>query len=224
MAVQTNTRKADKIVAGQTLLKDIEDKFPLENSELLFSMIKKLENKISDIYSGTYGKFPKIETKPFYYFVAGNYYIVDPQRFFVANTGNVPTTVEGVPTTYFNYDRLNILAQNYSGFPAIFQGNDNNMQIKNKDNSMWVWILYYNNYYREGIIKNNGSIHIYGNTCNSQSEAWSDALRLPLSTSTGFQNALKYNLMPSDLTSNEKKLFTLLVKYQSNGWLVWNGN
>lgn len=231
MAVQVNTKKADKIAVGQALLEKLQSNLPKINAERFKEKIKNLENKMSSIYSGEFGRYPKIENKPFYYFTTGNFYIVDPSRYECLNTGKVPGRVEEVPTTNFNFETFVSLYNEHSSCP-IYSGynSDGYKIIKNKNGFIYNQILVY--YYAKSssypwfsyYIYDNGSSYGYYDNWNTQDNVHNSSLRLPISTATGFKNALTYNLMPEDLTEDEKKLFTRLVIYNEKGWLEWNGN
>jgi hypothetical protein len=222
MAVQAKTRKVDSIVVKDEFMKNELGKI---NSIALADKIRSLESKVDDITSGKYGIYPKIENKPFYYFTNGKFFIVDPKRYLVPDSGGVETNVEGVKTTFLTYDKFIQIFNTHSSCP-IYSGYDNSGKriIKNKDGAEFIRVLgYYNNYYNFYSIKNNGSDWYYYGSYNYQKELGSDVLRLPISNvSSSFSSLLQYNLMPSDLTQEEKNLFALLVKYFEKGWITFS--
>lgn len=227
MAVQSKTRKADTIVAGKALTERIQKELPEMNAQKLLSEIHALEEKLKDIYSGKLGKFPKIENKPFYYVSNGNFYVVDIAREQMPNSECVPSSVSEVPTDCMNYDQYSCFVNCYPVCP-FFNGFDNNGfgVLLNKDGTKYTSILsYYNSYYRDlSFYKNGAGISISNAYGNRYSYFGSSYLRLPISNRTGIQNAIIFNLMPSDLTESEKKVFQLLVAYQNKHWLVLNNN
>ncbi len=231
MAVQANTRKADKIAVGQVFAERLQENLPKANAERLMEEIHKLESKMSSIYSGAYGKYPKIENKPFYFFTSGNFYIVDPSRYECSDSGAVPDRVEEVPTTYFNRNYAMSLYNEHNSCPFYSGYNENGAKkIINKNGSVYYYIMVYDydnsssypyyNYY----IYNNGLSYGHSNTWSTQASIPNHTLRLPMSTVTGLKNAITYNLMPADLDEDEKKLFALLIDYNAKGWLTWNNN
>lgn len=222
MAAQSKTRKADTIVAGKALTEQIQKDLPKMNAQKLLSDIHALEEKLNKIYSGEFGSFPKIETKPFYFVPKGNFYVVDISREPMPNSGNTPSSVKDVPTGTMNLDKFLIFMQNC---PSSLLGNENDIATFNNSGFTYKHIiLYYDNYYRS-IRYNFRSKSAYNPTSfDSASKFGSDCLRLPVSNYPGVQNAIKYNLMPSNLNESEKKLFQLLVTYQKKSWLLWNSN
>lgn len=227
MAAQTETRKADKIIASTALLKDIIPQEQIGNAARLLEMFHSVETELKELYAGNQGMYPKIENKPFYFFTKGNFYLVDPARYLCPNTGNMPTQVEGVSTTYLNWDQFGAIFSYHKNNP-IFSRYDSNgyREIINKDGKRYIQISGYKpNYFKGFYIYNNGNnCNDNGFSCREIRDLGDYALRLPISTSIGVQNAIIYNLMPSDLTADAKKLFALLMKYQKNGWLVWENN
>ena len=226
MAAKANTRKTNKIAAGSELLQSVRDNILDTNTENLLKLIHNLEKTLQSIYSGKCGKYPKIENKPFHYFTDGSFYITDPLRYLVPDTGNVPSMVENVNTTYINYERFKMIYNSHEVCP-VFTGYDSNgyRQITNKNKGKYSFIAgYAPSYYRRFGIYNNGSSYSYWDSCNYMSDVHSSGLRLPICTETGIFNAVKNNLMPSDLTASEKKLFVLLAEYQNKGWLEWDNN
>lgn len=222
MAAQSKTRKSDTIVAGKALTEQIQKDLPKMNAQKLLSDIHALEEKLNKIYSGEFGSFPKIETKPFYFVPKGNFYVVDISREPMPNSGNTPSSVKDVPTGTMNLDKFLIFMQNC---PSSLLGNENDIATFNNSGFTYKYIiLYYDNYYRS-IRYNFRSKSAYNPTSfDSASKFGSDCLRLPVSNYPGVQNAIKYNLMPSNLNESEKKLFQLLVTYQKKSWLLWNSN
>lgn len=226
MAVQANTRKTDKIAAGSSLMQLVLKETRQMNTEKLLDLFHELQTKLLSIYEGKYGKYPKIENKPFYYFTDGEFYITDPARYLVPTSGGIPGKVEGVNTTNFSYGQLCDVFNSHRDCP-IFSGyyTSGERYITNKDGSNCVYIVfYYSSAWRRFRIYNNGSAKDYWDSYSSPSSFGSGCLRLPISESSGLFNAVKYNLMPSKLTAFDKKVFALLVSYQSNGWLEWNSN
>lgn len=227
MAVQSKTRKADTIVAGKALTERIQKELPEMNAQKLLSEIHALEEKLKDIYSGKLGKFQKIENKPFYYVPNGNFYVVDIAREQMPNSESIPSSVSEVPTDCMNNDQYSCFVNCYPVCP-FFNGFDSNGfgVLLNKDGTKYTSILsYYNSHYRDlSFFKNGAGISISNAYANRYSWFGSSYLRLPISNRTGIQNAIIFNLMPSDLTESEKKVFQLLVTYQNKRWLVWNNN
>lgn len=225
MAAQSKTRKSDTIVAGKVLTEQIQKDFQKTNAQKLLSDIHALEEKLNKIYSGEFGSFPKIETKPFYFVPDGNFYVVDISRKSMPNSGNTPSSVTDVPTGTMNYERFQVLANCYAVCP--FCRLDSNNVLFVNGNSVYRYIVtYYPICYRHAYAYlNSGNINInYNCSFNNASDFGSDCLRLPVSNYPGVQNAIKYNLMPADLSDSEKKLFQLLVTYQNKNWLIWNSN
>lgn len=225
MAAQSKTRKSDTIVAGKALTEQIQKDLPKANAQKLLSDIHALEEKLNKIYSGEFGSFPKIETKPFYFVPKGNFYVVDISREPMPNSGGIPSNVDGVQTEIMSYNRFQVLANCYAVCP--FCRLDSNTVYFVNDNSKYQYIvIYYDGYYRYAYAYlSSGNINIsYGSSYNNASDFGSNYLRLSASSCTGVQNAIKYNLMPADLSDSEKKLFQLLVTYQKKGWLLWNSN
>lgn len=136
MAVQAKTKKADKIVVGQALAKKIQDELPMMNAEKLLKNIHKLQEKLQSIYNGDMGVFPKIENKPFYYFTAGKFYLVDPARYLVPNSGDIPSEVSGVPTTHVNWSQFGQICNYYKSCPIY-----SDKCIVNKDKSIHRYIV-----------------------------------------------------------------------------------
>lgn len=225
MAVQAKTKKADKIVVGQALLEKMQYELQLSNAETMLDKIHKLKTKINGIYSGDKGVFPKIENKPFYYFTKGNIYLADPARYLIPNTGDIPSSVSDVPTTYMNYSQFGTLYQNHRSCPIYSGYNGGNRCITNQNNSEYIYIIgFYDSRWRIFYIYNNGNGYFYSNNWNHASDCGSNVLRFPICKQSGFKNAIKYDLMPSDLDEYEKKLFTRLVKYEKSGVLKWNND
>lgn len=225
MAAQSKTRKSDTIVAGKVLTEQIQKDFQKTNAQKLLSDIHALEEKLNKIYSGEFGSFPKIETKPFYFVPDGNFYVVDISRELMPNSGGIPSNVDGVPTVRMSYNRFQVLANCYAVCPFC-RLDSNNVYFVN-DNSTYRYIVtYYDDYYRYAYAYlSSGNINAsYGSCCSNASDFDSSYLRLPISSCIGVQNAIRYNLMPSDLSDSEKKLFQLLVTYQNKNWLIWNSN
>lgn len=231
MAAQSKTRKSDTIVAGKVLTEQIQKDFQKTNTQKLLSDIHALEEKLNRIYSGEFGSFPKIENKPFYFVPKGEFYVVDISRELMPNTGDIPSNVKGIPTKIMNNNQFGILAKCYSACPfCICNSNTNRINFVNNDGNKYCYVIVYriaNNRYESYFYDNTGSngwhVDYYGYS-DSVSEFGSDRLRLPISTYCGVLNAIKYNLMPSDLNESEKKLFQLLVTYQNKNWLIWNSN
>lgn len=225
MAAQSKTRKADTIVAGKALTEQIQKDLPKMNAQKLLSDIHALEEKLNKIYSGEFGSFPKIETKPFYFVPAGNFYVVDISRKPMPNSGGIPSNVDGVQTGIMSYNQFQVLANCYAVCP--FCRLDSNTVYFVNDNSKYQYIvIYYDGYYRYTYAYlSSGNINAsYGSSYNNASDFGSNYLRLSASSYSGVQNAIKYNLMPADLNDSEKKLFQLLVTYQNKNWLIWNSN
>lgn len=225
MAAQSKTRKADTIVAGKALTEQIQKDLPKMNAQKLLSDIHALEEKLNKIYSGEFGSFPKIETKPFYFVPDGNFYVVDISREPMSNYGSIPSNVDGVQTGIMSYNQFQVLANCYAVCP--FCRLDSNNVLFVNDNSAYRYIvIYHPNYYRHAYAYlNSDNINIdYNCSYNNASDFGSDCLRLPVSNYPGVQNAIKYNLMPADLSDSEKKLFQLLVTYQNKNWLLWNSD
>lgn len=231
MAAQSKTRKSDTIVAGKVLTEQIQKDFQKTNIQKLLSDIHALEEKLNKIYSGEFGSFPKIENKPFYFVPKGEFYVVDISRELMPNTGDIPSNVKGIPTKIMNNNQFGILAKCYSACPfCICNSNTNRINFVNNDGNKYCYVIVYriaNNRYESYFYDNTGSngwhVDYYGYS-DSVSEFGSDRLRLPISTYCGVLNAIKYNLMPSNLNESEKKLFQLLVIYQNKNWLIWNNN
>ena len=225
MAVQSKTKKADKIVVGQALFDKIWYEFQLSNAEAMLEKIHKLETKINGIYSGSKGVFPKIENKPFYYFTKGNFYLADPARYLIPNTGDIPSSVSDVPTTNMKYSQFGTLYNYHRSCPIYSGYEDARRCITNKDNVKYTYIVgYYDNRCRTFYIYNNGNNATYADNWSSIFDAGSSYLRFPICNQSGLRNALKYDLMPSDLDEYEKKLFTRLVKYEKSGVLKWDND
>lgn len=224
MAAQSKTRKSDTIVAGKALTEQIQKDLPKMNAQKLLPDIHALEEKLNKIYSGEFGSFPKIETKPFYFVPAGNFYVVDISREPMSNSGGIPSNVDGVQTGIMSYNRFQVLANCYAVCP--FCRLDSNTVYFVNDNSKYQYIVTYDGCYKYTYAYlSSGNINIsYNCSYNNFSDIGSGCLRLPISSCIGVQNAIKYNLMPSDLSDSEKKLFQLLVTYQNKNWLIWNSN
>lgn len=222
MAAQSKTRKSDTIVASKALTEQIQKDLQKANAQKLLSDIHALEEKLNRIYSGEFGSFPKIENKPFYFVPKGEFYVVDISRKQMPNSGNTPSSVTDVPTGTMNLDRFLIFMQNC---PRSLFGNKDGIALFNNSGFEYEYIIaYYDNYYRS-LRYSFVSKSAYNPTrFDSASKFGSDCLRLPISTHLGVQNAIRYNLMPSDLSDSEKKLFQLLVTYQNKNWLIWNSN
>lgn len=225
MAAQSKTRKSDTIVAGKVLTEQIQEDFQKTNAQKLLPDIHALEEKLNKIYSGEFGSFPKIETKPFYFVPAGNFYVVDISREQMPNSGGIPSNVDGVQTGIMSYNQFSVLANCYAVCPFC-RLNSNDVLFVNGNSSYNYIVIYYNNYYKYAYAYlNSGNINTnYNFSYSNASNFDSSYLRLPISNCTGVQNAIRYNLMPSDLSDSEKKLFQLLVTYQKKSWLLWNSN
>ncbi len=226
MAVQAMTKKADKLVVGQSVYEIIREMLKKGNAERLLNAVHALEEKVNAVYSGKYGYFPKIENKPFYYFTKGNFYIPDLKREQCPNNGDIPTTFSGVPTTSLTENQFKTIFDYHSSCPLYSGYNSHGSRIvKNKDGNEYLCIAAWNGSYWY-------PYHIYDNGSGWNAEGGyrnlpnlsSNVLRLPISAATGFFNAIKYDLMPADLTAEEKALFALLVGYQKKTWLVWQDN
>lgn len=228
MAVQSKTRKADTIVADKALTERIQKELPEMNAQKLLSEIHALEEKLKDIYNGKLGKFQKIENKPFYYVPNGNFYVVDIAREQMPNSGGIPDRVSNVPVAYMNDSQFWIFVNCHSNCPFYSGFNSNNKgEFTNKDGGEYSYIvIYYSSKFRSAYFYQSGSEISWstGNYWSSVSNIGSDCLRLPILCYNGIQNAIIFNLMPSDLTESEKKVFQLLVTYQNKRWLVWNNN
>lgn len=225
MAAQSKTRKSDTIVAGKALTEQIQKDIQKTNAQKLLPDIHALEEKLNKIYSGEFGNFIKIETKPFYFIPDGNFYVVDISREPMSNYGSIPSNVDGVQTGIMSYNQFQVLANCYAVCP--FCRLDSNNVLFVNDNSTYRFIvIYHNNYYKyTRAYLNSGNINISCDySYNNFSDIGSSCLRLPISNYSGVQNAIKYNLMPADLNESEKKLFQLLVTYQNKSWLIWNSN
>ena len=231
MAAQSKTRKSDTIVAGKVLTEQIQKDIQKTNAQKLLPDIHALEEKLNKIYSGKFGNFIKIETKPFYFVPGGDFYVVDILRELMPNTGGIPTNIKGIPTRAMDNDQFDKFAKCYSDCPfCSYNSNTKRVEFINNLGDKYCYIIVYrhvNNrfesfyYYRSGSDK---FISDYYGYSDSASEFGSDRLRLPVSNYTGIKNAIRYNLMPSDLSDSEKKLFQLLVTYQKKSWLLWNSN
>ena len=229
MAVQSKTRKADTIVAGKALTERIQKELPEMNAQKLLSEIHALEEKLKDIYSGKLGKFPKIENKPFYYVPNGNFYVVDIAREQMPNSGGVPLSVSEVPTSSMNYDEYGSLVSQRFNCPFCqFYNSNGKGEYVNKDGKKYVYIIgYHDGYYRSYYFYKSSDAEAcitYDSSNRNETSFNGNCIRLPISKKIGIQNAIVFNLMPSDLTESEKKVFQLLVTYQNKRWLVWNNN
>ena len=225
MAAQSKTRKSDTIVAGKALTEQIQKDLPKMNAQKLLSDIHALEEKLNKIYSGEFGSFPKIETKPFYFVPAGNFYVVDISREPMPNSGGIPSNVDGVQTKIMSYNQFQVLANCYAVCPFC-RLDSNNVLFVNGNSSYRYIIIYNNSIYEDycSYLSGRSIVISRDNWYNDISSYGNSYLRLPISTCIGIQNAVIYNLMPADLSESEKKLFQLLVDYQKKGWLVWNNN
>lgn len=222
MAAQSKTRKSDTIVAGKALTEQIQKDFQKTNTQKLLSDIHALEEKLNKIYSGEFGETLEIENKPFYFVTNGSFYVVDISRKPMPNSGNIPSVVSDVPTTSMNYDQFVFFMRNCSGIPFFSYNNQTRLFVNDGTTYTYI-VVYYNSYYRN--IRYDLFNGAYNpNSRNSASDFGSDCLRLPISTYCGVKNAVRYNLMPSDLNESEKKLFQLLVTYQNKNWLIWSNN
>ena len=229
MAVQANTRKADTIIVNKALINEIENMLCLINADTLVSKAISLGNKIVDIISGKYGTYPKIENKPFYYCVDGDFFIADPQRFEFKNEGEVLRKVSGIKTTYISSSEFYVLFNVQEDCPVYSGWSDDGFKIMTtKDNETYRYVLGYHN-------NNFGSFYIYKynnvfnfsfyNNSRHETEVPSNTLRLPIANISGsFANLIRNDLMPSKLTQEEKELFSLLVKYNKKGWLIWSAD
>lgn len=226
MAVQANTRKADTIIVSKAFVSEVENKLGLINADTLVSKASLLENKINDIMSAKYGAYPKIENRPFYYCTAGNFFIADPQRFEFGNEGEVLRSVTGVPTSYISYSQFEVIFKTQAICPIYSGWSDDGFKIiTNKDNKKYKYILGYNSSFCSFYIYNKGINYSYTNSERYETKVSSDTLRLPVANLAGsFINLIRNNLMLSELTQEEKNLFSLLVKYNEKGWLIWSGN
>ena len=222
MAAQSKTRKSDTIVAGKVLTGQIQKDFQKTNAQKLLSDIHALEEKLNKIYSGEFGSFPKIENKPFYFVPKGDFYVVDISREPMPDSGNTPSSVKDVPTGTMSLDNFLIFMQNC---PRSLFGNRDGTALFNNNGSKYEYIIaYYSSYYRSVRYSFASKTYYNPTSFDAASKFGSDCLRLPISTYLGVQSAIRYNLMPSDLSDSEKKLFQLLVTYQNKNWLIWNGN
>ena len=229
MAVQSKTRKADTIVAGKALTEQFQEKVQEINAQKLLSKIHALEEKLKDIYDGKLGKFQKIENKPFYYVPDGKYYVVDIAREQMPDTGDIPSMVSEVPTGSMNYSEYgNLVSQRFNCPFCQFYNSNGYGEFINKSDEKYVYIVgYHDGYYRNYYFYKNGdsaASYTYGCSYKTASQFDCTCLRLPISKKIGIQNAIGFNLMPSDLTESEKKVFQLLVAYQNKRWLFWNNN
>jgi hypothetical protein len=225
MAVQAKTRKVDSIVAKPALINEIKNNLGNINADTLKEKIRSLESKINDITSGKYGIYPKIENKPFYYFTDGNFFIADPKRYLIPTKDSVKSNVEGVPTCTFEYEQFKKIFSTHSSCPIYSGYQDNGYKfITNKDGNEFIYIVgHYGRYCYRFFIYNNGNSCSYDCCRDYYSDLGTDTLRLPISNvSSSFSSLLQYNLMPSDLTQEEKNLFALLVKYFEKGWITFS--
>ena len=225
--VQSVTMAVNAVNADSALLEKIIDSKQRSSAEKLLEMFKDVEAEVNKIYDKD--TWIKIENKPFYYCKSGGFYVVDPERYQCPNSGGYGFSVEGVPTQFLYYDLWFSYIRNAPFYRH--QSNGNASYITNKDGKNYSCIICNsyedgrNSYWYGRYFYNNGSSDSYN--CSSRSYArdhCSSGLRLPISRYTGFQNALKYNLMPEGLSDNRKELFQLMVQYQEKNLLTWNGD
>ncbi len=220
--IQSVTSAVKSINADSALLEKITDFWHNNNTENLLEMFKDVEAEVNKIYDKD--MWVKIENKSFYYCKKGGFYAVDPSRHQCANSGDFPNSVENVPTTYPYYDDF----CNYLVSVPFYRHQGGNISyITNKDNTSYYYFVGYYSGYRNFSrfhTWNAGSNKDYNENRSYAREFSSDKLRLPISRKSGFQKALKYNLMPEGLSASQKELFQLMVQYQEKNLLTWNGD
>lgn len=219
--IQSVTNPVKSILASPALFEKVRDAQPENNTGILLERFKDVEKAVNAIYNGEEGKFPKIENKPFYFVVGGNFYVVDPSRHNCPNSGGYGFNIKNVPTTNPTRNSHWDFMKSLPFYHHVVNGNsyitNNNRDyiyivIYNQSNSRWERWRYYNH----------GDNTTYDDYYSSADSFGSDYLRLPISVQTGFQNAIKYNLMPEGLSASQKELFQLMVQYQEKNLLAWN--
>ena len=226
--VQSVTNAVKSINADSALFKKIIDSQQMSSAEKLLEMFKDVEAEVNKIYDKD--MWIKIENKPFYYCKSGGLYVVDPSRHQCPYLNDFPSSVENVPTQFLYLADF----QNYIRYvPFYHHQNNGDSYITNKDGTNFICILVNSNangddgYYYGVRYYNNGITFGYVYS-SSQSISWYDssdrAWRLSVSKKSGFQNALKYDLMPEGLSADSKELFKLMVQYQEKNLLTWNGD
>lgn len=224
--IQSVTKAVNSVNADSAMLGKIIDSQQMSSAEKLLEMFKNVEEEVNKIYDKD--KWIKIENKPFYYCKEGSLYVVDPSRYECPNSGDYGFDVENVLTQYPWYNDW----RNYIRYAPFYHHRSGNSYITNKNgknheciicssyedgrNGYWYGYFFYNN-------GNSDSYH-----CGSKSYAHdhcSSGLRLPVAKNiNGFQNALKYNLMPEGLSKDNKELFKLMVLFQKKDSLQWEND
>lgn len=222
--VQSVTKAVNAVNADSAMLEKIIDSQQMSSAEKLLEMFKDVEAEVNKIYDKD--TWIKIENKPFYYCKSGGLYVVDPSRHECANIGNFPSLVENVPTTYPIWDDFWHYLK-YAPFYHHYQGSNRSI-IKNKDGKNYIYIVGYHddNSYRwcRFDVWDNANSSDYNDNYSSATSHGSDRLRLPIAKVSGFQNALKYNLMPEGLSDSQKELFKLMVHFNKKNSLQWNND
>lgn len=223
--IQSVTKAVNAVNADSAMLEKIIDSKQRSSAEKLLEMFKDVEAEVNKIYDKD--TWIKIENKPFYYCKSGGLYVVDPSRHECANSGNFPSLVENVPTTYPIWDDFWHYLK-YAPFYHHYQGSNRSIII-NKDGKNYIYIVGYHddNSYRwcRFDVWDNANSSDYNDNYSSAASHGSDRLRLPIAKNiNGFQSAFKYNLMPEGLSADSKELFKLMVQYQEKNLLTWNGD
>lgn len=220
--IQSVTKAVNAVNADSAMLEKIIDSKQRSSAEKLLEMFKEVEAEVNKIYDKD--TWIKIENKPFYYCKSGGLYVVDPSRHECANSGNFPSLVENVPTTYPIWDDFWHYLK-YAPFYHHYQGSNRSIII-NKDGKNYIYIVGYHddNSYRwcRFDVWDNANSVDYNDNYSSATSHGSDRLRLPISRNTGFQNALRYNLMPEGLSDDGKELFKLMILFYKKNSLQWN--
>ncbi|MDE5770760.1 MAG: hypothetical protein K2I06_03870, partial [Ruminococcus sp.] len=224
--VQSVTKAVNSVNADSAMLGKIIAPQQRSSAEKLLEMFKKVETKVNKIYDKD--KWIKIENKPFYYCKEGSLYVVDPSRYQCANSGGFPSSVESVPTQFLYCGDWS----SYIRYAPFWKPQGGNLSIiTNKDGKNYDHILCNqyddgrNNYWRGYYFYNNGSSSSSDWCWSYAGDAGSSCLRLPVAKNiAGFQNALKYNLMPEGLSKDNKELFKLMVLFQKKDSLQWDND
>lgn len=220
--IQSVTKAVNSVNADSAMLGRIIESQQMSSAEKLLEMFKNMEEELNKVYEKD--MWIKIENKPFYYCKQGGLYVVDPSRHECANTGDFPNSVENVPTTYPNYYEF----WNWLKIAPFWNHNgSNNSTITNKNGNNYCNIVFYynnNGRYEGWRVYNDGTNAAYVDHWSSVGQFNNSYLRIPVSRQSGFQNALKYNLMPEGLSKDNKELFALMVQYHEKEYFKWNGD
>lgn len=224
--VQSVTNAVNAVNADSAMLEKIIDSKQRSSAEKLLEMFKDVEAEVNKIYDKD--TWIKIENKPFYYCKSGGLYAVDPSRYECPVSGNYGFSVEGVPTTY---PSQNDLVNHIKKAPFYHHQSNGESYIINKNGNNYNCVIVNTNngssgYWYGWYFNNNGNSNSYH--CSSKSYArdhCSSGLRLPVAKNiNGFFYAIKYNLMPEDLSDSQKEIFKLIINYNEKNLLTWSND